>query len=301
MANENREPFVLDFPNGQRVEDILKKADADYSKAEIDAKMAQQEAEIDAKMASKATMSDVQRETQNLQNQINEIVRAPESGGDVAAEVAQARVDADGVTHATLKARLDADSTKATSEISGISRTIDEIIDVDFVAETLTMTNNKVIAAATGEVTAEESRYGFVSNYVDLTGYSMCKISAQANQGNYIFAFYDSAYNFITGIVSAPGESRTTLTDKIVNIPANARYIALSQRYSDIPATLNKGAASPKGIEDVEERVSTIDRMATLIQVPAHLCQMKIIEYITIQSKATESSGLIIRHSLHKS
>ena len=103
MANQKREPFVLDFPNGQRVEDILKKAEADYSKAEID-----------TKMASKATMSDVQRETQNLQNQINEIVRAPESGGDVAAEVAQARVDADGVSHATLKARCDSDASKTT-------------------------------------------------------------------------------------------------------------------------------------------------------------------------------------------
>ena len=37
MANQEREPFVLDFPNGQRVEDILKKAEADYSRAEIDA------------------------------------------------------------------------------------------------------------------------------------------------------------------------------------------------------------------------------------------------------------------------
>lgn len=67
MSNQEREPYVLDFPNGQRVEDILKKADANYSKAEID-----------QQMASKATMSDVERETQNLQNQINEIVRAKE-------------------------------------------------------------------------------------------------------------------------------------------------------------------------------------------------------------------------------
>jgi hypothetical protein len=37
MANKATEPFVLDFPDGQRVEDILKKADADYSKAEINA------------------------------------------------------------------------------------------------------------------------------------------------------------------------------------------------------------------------------------------------------------------------
>lgn len=97
MANE-REPFVLDFPDGQRVEDILKKAEANYSKAEID-----------VKMATKATMSDVERETKNLQNQINEIVRAPESGGDVAAEVYQARVGADGTNYSTLKQRLDSE------------------------------------------------------------------------------------------------------------------------------------------------------------------------------------------------
>lgn len=48
MANQSSEPFVLDFTNGQQVEDILKKADADYSKAEID-----------AKMASKANAADV--------------------------------------------------------------------------------------------------------------------------------------------------------------------------------------------------------------------------------------------------
>ena len=39
MADGYDEPFVLDFPNGQRGEDILKKAESDYSKSEIDAKM----------------------------------------------------------------------------------------------------------------------------------------------------------------------------------------------------------------------------------------------------------------------
>ena len=36
MANQERGPFVLDFPDGQTVEDILKKAEANYSRAEID-------------------------------------------------------------------------------------------------------------------------------------------------------------------------------------------------------------------------------------------------------------------------
>ena len=37
MANGRKAPFVLHFPNGQRVEDILKKAEANYSRSEIDA------------------------------------------------------------------------------------------------------------------------------------------------------------------------------------------------------------------------------------------------------------------------
>ncbi len=48
MASETKGSFVLDFPNGQRVEDILKKAADAYSKAEID-----------AKMASKADVADI--------------------------------------------------------------------------------------------------------------------------------------------------------------------------------------------------------------------------------------------------
>lgn len=63
MANQEITPFVLAFPNGQRVEDILKKADQLPTKAQLDQELAQ-----------KATTSYVERETQQLQNQINEIV-----------------------------------------------------------------------------------------------------------------------------------------------------------------------------------------------------------------------------------
>ena len=75
MANQEREPFVLDFPNGQRVEDILKKADQLPTREQID-----------NDLAAKAS---------------NE-------------EVTAARVDADGVTHANLKARCDSDAGKTT-------------------------------------------------------------------------------------------------------------------------------------------------------------------------------------------
>lgn len=54
----------------------------------------------------------------DLQGQINQIVRAPESGGDVAAEVAQARVGADATNYQTLKDRLDSEYSSLVDDIS---------------------------------------------------------------------------------------------------------------------------------------------------------------------------------------
>ena len=59
MAND-RLPYILDFQNGSVVNSILKKAEQLPDKAQLD-----------AQLAAKATMADVQRETQNLQNQID--------------------------------------------------------------------------------------------------------------------------------------------------------------------------------------------------------------------------------------
>lgn len=154
MANENREPYVLDFPNGQRVEDILKKADSDYSKAEID-----------AKMASKATMSDVQRETQNLQNQINEIVRAPESGGDVGAEVYQARVGADGTNYQTLKNRLDAEYANQQEDIEAQATDVLQLRAQVFNPDNLVFFAKKIVIGAyyvNGETASEFHSYAVI-------------------------------------------------------------------------------------------------------------------------------------------
>ena len=225
---------------------------------------------INAVLSGKANTSDVNTSVANLQGQIDQIVISASAESVVAPEVAAARVGADGTSYSTLKERLDADSTKATAEISGIGRIIDGIIDVDFVVETLTMTNNKVIDATTGEVTTVENQYSFVSDYVDLTGYSMCKISAQANRSNYVYAFYDSTYHFIAGLSSASGESRTVITNEVVKIPAVAKYIVLSQRYSDIPASLGKGDAYPKGINEIEETVSDISDVVGDISEPSY-------------------------------
>lgn len=118
MANEQLEPFVLDFPNGNRVEDILKKAEQLPDKTQLDAQLAQ-----------KASMADVQQENQNLQNQINEIVRAPENGGDVGAEVYQARVGTDNTSYATLKERLDTENSEIKSNIISTDEAVSVLVD----------------------------------------------------------------------------------------------------------------------------------------------------------------------------
>lgn len=150
MANE-REPFVLDFPDGQRVEDILKKAEANYSKAEID-----------VKMATKATMSDVERETKNLQNQINEIVRAPESGGDVAAEVYQARVGTNSVSYDTLNERITAEveneSAKMTATDSEIRTSVNDLLSAVNLAIVHPALEPGGLVGSTGEETTNEKR-----------------------------------------------------------------------------------------------------------------------------------------------
>ena len=64
----------------------------------------------------------------DLQGQINQIVRAPESGGDVAAEVAQARVGADATNYQTLKDRLDSEYSSLVDDISDATDSVDDDI-----------------------------------------------------------------------------------------------------------------------------------------------------------------------------
>ena len=64
------------------------------------------------------TITDLQTTAVSLQNQINEIVRAPESGGDVGAEVYQARVGLDGTDYDTLKDRIDTEDQQIINSIT---------------------------------------------------------------------------------------------------------------------------------------------------------------------------------------
>ena len=68
---------------------------------------------INTALSGKANTSDVNTSVANLQGQIDQIVISASAEAVVAPEVVQARVDADGTAHTTLKDRLDADDEKA--------------------------------------------------------------------------------------------------------------------------------------------------------------------------------------------
>lgn len=108
-------PYVLPFEDGSVVAAILLKAQGLPETEQIATKTELQQATAYLATLDNSTMAPqsatVKRTTDNLQTQINNIVRAPESGGDVGAEVYQARIDADGTSYQTLKERLDAEET----------------------------------------------------------------------------------------------------------------------------------------------------------------------------------------------
>lgn len=126
-------PYVLPFEDGSVVAAILLKAQVLPEAEQIATKTELQQATAYLATLDNATMAPqsatVKRTTDNLQTQINNIVRAPESGGDVAAEVYQARVGADGVSHATLKERLDDDFSISESKIHSISQITRNLFD----------------------------------------------------------------------------------------------------------------------------------------------------------------------------
>lgn len=118
-------PYVLPFEDGSVVAAILLKAQGLPETEQIATKTELQQATAYLATLSNSTMAPqsavVKRETDNLQAQIDNIVRAPESGGDVAAEVAQARVGADSTNYQTLKERLDTEEGLQGMSISALT------------------------------------------------------------------------------------------------------------------------------------------------------------------------------------
>lgn len=96
-----------------KVTDDLRLDEALENKADL--------ATVNFALAGKANASDFATSTANLQGQINQIIISSSAESVVAPEVAAARVGADGVTHATLKARCDSDATQLKEALTALS------------------------------------------------------------------------------------------------------------------------------------------------------------------------------------
>lgn len=133
-------PYVLPFEDGSVVAAILLKAQGLPETEQIATKTELQQATAYLATLDNATMAPqsatVKRTTDNLQAQIDNIVRAPESGGDVAAEVYQARVGADGANYQTLKERLDSEYDDSLFQTETLSRASGVISGCDILTST---------------------------------------------------------------------------------------------------------------------------------------------------------------------
>lgn len=108
-----------DFDNKykSKVDDTYTKSEVDLIVSPINEKATKNDAGIEQLKSDLAeTNRTVENNKSNLQGQIDALVL--EAGGDSNPEVVQARVDADGVSHETLKARLDAEKETVEKELN---------------------------------------------------------------------------------------------------------------------------------------------------------------------------------------
>jgi peptidoglycan/xylan/chitin deacetylase (PgdA/CDA1 family) len=177
-------------------------------------------AEVDNKIAT--VSNDLDTTETGLQNQINNIVLTASDSGDVTAEVAQARVGADGSNHDTLKARIDA-------EITDITDTLDTIVATPL---DITWTDGSFVVGVSGALYTE-SGYSY-SNFVDVSAYTGCTLEICVRYGSTAgYAFYDVDKKFITGgNKNTDGTSAGTNYVKTVIVPDNAKYIRISAKTS---------------------------------------------------------------------
>lgn len=88
-----------------------------------------------------------------------------------------------------------------------------------------------------GSIISGTSSYAYVSSLIDIEGYPIIYITARANFGSLIYAFYDKDSNFISGKASSNTEGSTQVNNQKTYIPSNAKYIRLAMTYDMTPTT----------------------------------------------------------------
>ncbi|OPZ17013.1 MAG: GDSL-like Lipase/Acylhydrolase [Firmicutes bacterium ADurb.BinA205] len=192
-----------------------------------------------AVLNTKADTSALTGATTSLQAQIDQIAQAAGTG-TADTEVAQARVRADGTSYQTLKGRLDAEKSDSDAKIAESEKAFNALSDTlanSFESEKTdleyTFTDSKYINSQ-GDIvnTYSSSEYG-VSNYIDVSDYSYLSLYCVSGFENGFYAFYDSSYQFISGVFAESGANRIYAGNAIV--PINAKYIVITGKSDDLP------------------------------------------------------------------
>lgn len=212
---------------------------------------------INAVLSDKANTSDVNTAVSGLQAQIDQIAQTAGTG-TADTEIGQARVGSDGTSYNNLKARLDTENAQLNSEIFDTDNKIESVSDILEDSFELKINNiestfadSKYIDSSGNIVsTSSYSTYG-VTNYIDISNYSLLKIHCTSGYGNGFYAFYDNSQNYITGKSSAAGSSQQF--DANVSVPSNAKYIVLAGLTTDIPTIGYIEKYIVSGLSEVED------------------------------------------------
>lgn len=258
------------FPNANSVDAALKRA----NKAEVDV------ASLNKTVSEKVDCSDFQTETQNLQNQINEIVRAPESGGDVAAEVAQARVDNNGISHTTLKDRIDVENTRINDVVDSYING-EEDITVNVVANVSTRVQRNLVKGR---------RYVFTNNTmgaVNLKAYdagdNQTTINSSLSAGHtYLFTCEDN-YVAFSSWAQQSGDCTLKSIDKGIlgEIDCIKQYGALVDvdELLKKPANVFDVTEVANGLKFTTNRDVPTGNFGTYISIPIESLSIRSIEF----------------------
>ena len=161
-------------------------------------------------------------DVKGLQNQINNIVIEASGSGDVTAEVAQARVGADGTNHGTLKERIDV-------EINALNEDLSELEDLSYIANrAFSQTANYFIIG----VTETEPGYfaaASANNIIKDNNFKILKVRVKPNtkytatHQRHFMIFTDRDGNWLGGA----GQKDTDLYNYTFETPENTYYACL--------------------------------------------------------------------------
>lgn len=210
------EKYISKYETGRAVDQAL-----DYG---VQAKYEIETAKVTSSGTAYADLrSRLDTETHTLQAQIDQIVRAPESGGDVAAEVAQARVDAEGTSYTTLKERLDTNQNTVQNQINAITESLFPVTCGTWELGRIDNSGNP----------SETSRYARTVNFIELESGKLYTVNGFVKDNvekipKIAAFFYDDLYEFISG----SGVSG-------LRFKADAKYVKLVYYYEGADADVS--------------------------------------------------------------